>query len=682
MAGLIPQHFIDELLLHTDIVDVIDTRVPLKKAGKDYKACCPFHDEKTPSFTVSQDKQFYHCFGCEAHGTAISFLMEYDNMSFPEAVTELARDAGMSVPSTGEQRTQPDPGRELVTVLEQADHYYRQQLREHPDAQRVVDYLKHRGLSGEIAARFGLGFAPSGWDNLLQALGTDAAARDRLVGAGLVVKKEGGGYYDRFRDRVMFPIHDHRGRIVGFGGRTLGDDRADAQGSASTPQGGINAAGTPRALPSGRAGRTGAADAQGSASTPQGGINAAGDDVQGSTNAARAGRTGTARKSGAAGVQGRTSAARDRKSVAAKYLNSPETVLFHKGRELYGLYLARDAIKRAQKVLVVEGYMDVVALAQYGIDPVVGTLGTATTKDHLDRLYRYAPEIVFCFDGDEAGRQAAWRALETALPAMQDGRQVSFLFLPEGEDPDTLVRQEGREAFLARVDVARPLPEFLFDRLTAEVDISRMDGRARLVELARPLIERLPKGALRSLMIQRLSEISRVKMENLSTLLGKGASTRGKPRRPAAATGLPNPSLMRKAIAWLVQQPQMVVQLEQADRIRLTTVDMPGVELLRSLMDLLNADSGMTTARILEHFRGTDDHPHLEKLVIWQHPMFMHGDAAEFADLLKKIEQANIKMHKEILLAQKELHELSEADREHLKQGGAGGPTDGGSPAK
>ena len=680
MAGLIPQHFIDELLLHTDIIDVIDTRVPLKKAGKDYKACCPFHDEKTPSFTVSQDKQFYHCFGCEAHGTAISFLMEYDHMSFPEAVTELARDTGMTVPSTGEQRSQPDPGRELITVLEQADHYYRQQLREHPDAQRAVDYLKHRGLSGEIAARFSLGFAPSGWDNLLQALGTDAAARDRLAGAGLVVKKEGGGYYDRFRDRVMFPIHDYRGRIVGFGGRTLDDDRADAQGSASV-------AGDRKSV---------AADAQGSASTPQGGINVAGDDApqkgtlslrsgaQGGANVAGAGRTG------AADVQGRTStpqgginAAGDRKSGAAKYLNSPETVLFHKGRELYGLYHARDAIKQTQKVLVVEGYMDVVALAQFGIDPVVGTLGTATTKDHFERLYRYVPEIVFCFDGDEAGRQAAWRALETALPAMQDGRQVSFLFLPEGEDPDSLVRQEGREAFLTRVDAARPLPEFLFDRLTAEVDISRMDGRARLVELARSLIGRLPPGALRSLMIQRLSEISHVKMENLSTILGKGAPARKKSRRSAAATGLqPNSSLMRKAIAWLIQQPQMVVQLEQADRTRLTTVDMPGVELLRSLMDRLNADSGMTTARILEHFRGTDDHSHLEKLAIWQHPMFIHGDAAEFADLLRKIEQASIKMHKEILLAQKELHELSEADREHLKQDGSGGPTDGSSPAK
>ncbi|MEK6771534.1 MAG: DNA primase, partial [Pseudomonadota bacterium] len=351
MAGRIPREFIDELLNRVDIVEVIDARVPLKKAGKDYKACCPFHDEKTPSFTVSQTKQFYHCFGCGKNGSAIGFLMDYENLSFPEAVTDLAQRVGLTVPTEASGTAAPDSGSHaLLDLLNEAGRFYRNQLRSHPSAGKAIDYLKGRGLSGEITQSFGIGYAPEGWDNLTKVLGKDDPTRDQLVAAGLAAKKEGGGYYDRFRNRVIFPIHDHRGRIVGFGGRVM----------------------DPKDEP--------------------------------------------------------------------KYLNSPETALFHKGRELYGLFRARDAIKKSGRVLVVEGYMDVVALAQHGIDYAVATLGTAATRDHLDRLYRHAPEVVFCFDGDRAGREAAWRALETTLPLLHEGRQASFLFLPEGEDPDTLVR--------------------------------------------------------------------------------------------------------------------------------------------------------------------------------------------------------------------------------------------------
>ncbi|MFM1892488.1 MAG: hypothetical protein RLZ44_1565, partial [Pseudomonadota bacterium] len=359
MAGKIPQRFIDDLIARVDIVDVINQRVPLKKAGHEYKACCPFHDEKTPSFTVSPTKQFYHCFGCGAHGTAIGFLMDYDRLSYPEAIEALADDLGLEVPHEAGVERGPDLS-PLYEILEQAARFYAWQLRRHPDSARAVEYLRQRGVSGEIAADFRIGFAPPGWDNLLRELGGDARAVDSLRGAGLISEPEDGKRYDRLRDRIVFPILDARGRVVGFGGRVLG-------------------AGEP------------------------------------------------------------------------KYLNSPETPVFHKGRELYGLYQAKQAVKQLERLLVVEGYMDVVALAQFGIRYAVATLGTATTAEHLEKLFRSVPEVVFCFDGDRAGRDAAWKALETALPLLREGRQARFLFLPEGEDPDTLVRREGAAAFAARV---------------------------------------------------------------------------------------------------------------------------------------------------------------------------------------------------------------------------------------
>ncbi|MDH5488252.1 MAG: DNA primase, partial [Gammaproteobacteria bacterium] len=470
MAGRIPKQFIDELLTRSDIVDVIDARVPLRKAGKDYKACCPFHEEKTPSFTVSADKQFYHCFGCGAHGSAIGFLMDYDHMSFVEAVEELAARAGLTVPKEAGAafEKEKDTGADLIELMREAVRFYRQQLREHPQAPRVVNYLKGRGITGEIANEFNLGFAPEGWDNLLRALGKDDNSREALARAGLAVKKDSGGYYDRFRDRVMFPIEDHRGRIVAFGGRII--DKGEP-----------------------------------------------------------------------------------------KYLNSPETPLFHKGRELYGLFHAREAIKRENRVMVVEGYMDVVALAQFGIDFAVATLGTATTRDHLERLFRHAPDVIFCFDGDRAGREAAWRALENVLPVLREGRQISYLFLPENDDPDTLVRKEGREAFLARLSKAIPLPDYLFDSLSRQVDLGRLDGRARLVELARPLLSNMPAGILREMMLGRLAELSRLETVTLPLNAGSPepppptarefrSSSRG-PREP--------PSVVRLAIAILLQRPEL-----------------------------------------------------------------------------------------------------------------------------
>ncbi len=423
MAGLIPQSFIDDLLNRTDIVDVVSSRVQMKKAGKNYSACCPFHKEKTPSFTVSPDKQFYYCFGCGAGGNALGFIMDHDNLDFPQAVEDLAKAAGMEVPREdsgrgGHKPRQPTDS-PLYPLLTAAAEFYRQALKSHPSRRAAVDYLKGRGLSGEIARDFGLGFAPPGWDNLYKHLASDSLQQKVMIDAGLLIENaDSGKRYDRFRDRVMFPIRDSRGRVIAFGGRVLGDDKP-------------------------------------------------------------------------------------------KYLNSPETPVFHKGQELYGLFEARKHNRNLDEIIVVEGYMDVIALAQQGLRNAVATLGTATSEEHLKRLFRVVPSVLFCFDGDQAGRNAAWRALEATLPSLQDGRKARFLFLPEGEDPDTLVRAEGTDAFKARINQhAQPLADYFFQQLTEEADPRSLEGKAHMVTLAAPLIDKVPGANLRQLMRNRLSEIT------------------------------------------------------------------------------------------------------------------------------------------------------------------------------
>lgn len=571
----IPEKFIDELLTRADIVELIDQRVPLKKAGKDYKACCPFHDEKTPSFTVSSDKQFYHCFGCGEHGSAIGFLMRYERMSFLEAVEDLARQVGLEVPAGAPTDKPADNLAPLAEALQQAERYYRRQLREHPQAHEAIEYLKGRGLSGEIANDFGLGYAPDGWDNVLRALGNDGAGQDALLKAGLLIKKDSGGYYDRFRQRVMFPIHDYRGRIVGFGGRVLG-------------------------------------------------------------------------------------------SGEPKYLNSPETPLFHKGRELYGLYKARDAIRRESRALVVEGYMDVVALAQFGIDYAVATLGTATTRDHLERLFRFTPEIVFCFDGDRAGREAAWRALETALPTLSEGRQVSFLFLPEGEDPDTLVRKEGREGISARLAQALSLPDYLFQTLSAQVDTQRLDGRARLAELARPLLSKLPSGVLHQLMMGRLAEITRLDAKSLSTLLpGVTVPRVGQAGRHAPPPTMP--SLVRLAVALLLHHPSLARNVTDAEQLR--ALERPGIELLVGLIGLLKRRELANAGAIIEHFRDSEHQPHLAKLLVWQHPVLEQTASEcerEFNSLILRLRREAIRQKIERLNSKQQLSGSNDEEKAEL----------------
>lgn len=516
MAGKIPQTFIDDLLSRADIVEVINQRVPLKRTGPEYKACCPFHDEKTPSFTVSPTKQFYHCFGCGAHGTALGFLMEYDHLSYPEAIESLASNMGLEVPRENGAPQGPDH-RPIYDMLERAADYFSSQLRHSNESARAVGYLKQRGLSGEIAAEYRIGFAPPGWDNILQNLGKTPKDVDRLRDAGLISEPD-GKRYDRLRDRIIFPIRDNRGRVVGFGGRILGD-------------------GTP------------------------------------------------------------------------KYLNSPETAVFHKGRELYGLYEARQALKDLNRLLVVEGYMDVVALAQHGIRNAVATLGTATTADHLDRLYRVVPEVAFCFDGDRAGRDAAWKALNTALPFMRDGRQARFLFLPDGEDPDSLVRKEGADAFNLRLAQAAPLSQFLIDKLAEQVDMKSLDGRARLAELAKPMIARLPSGTFRVMLEQHLAEV--IGLKPTLTVTRPSESQRRKPRPRATALGtIPS---VRRAVVLLLQRPSVAAQTDLPDGWQ--SLDIPGVTLLRDLLEILHQRPDISPAALVERWEDPDTRRHLARLI-------------------------------------------------------------------
>ena len=566
MAGLIPQTFIDDLLSRADIVEVVDKRITLKKSGKNYSACCPFHKEKTPSFSVQPERQFYYCFGCGAGGNAIGFIMNFDQTDFPQAVASLARDNGMEVPreeNAAATRRQSENSK-LFEVLEEASKFYCQQLRRHAQRKSAVDYLKARGVSGEVARDFCIGYAAPGWDNLLKAIAGDANEQKSLLKAGMVIEKEPrkapgsentstepARYYDRFRDRIIFPIRDSRGRTIAFGGRVLGDDKP-------------------------------------------------------------------------------------------KYLNSPETTVFRKGAELYGLFEAKKANNKLKRILIVEGYMDVIALAQMGIRNSVATLGTATSDRHLTRLFRLVPEVVFCFDGDNAGRTAAWRALEASLSEMQDGRQVKFLFLPEGEDPDTLVRKIGEAAFNLLIEKATPLEQFFFQKLSEALDIKTIEGRARLSNVAKPLIAKFPKGIYGQLMLDKLSETLGVASESLDKLIdshSKQAKGSSAPPPPSPADTLPmneaapyepvfdqssNPSSKPwtpnpkptssdlnvyrkpaavKAIELLMQNPEVGLSIT-ADLSPLHSAGDEGRQLLLSLIDMVRRDPETDTPTLLGYCSG------------------------------------------------------------------------------
>ncbi len=565
MRGLIPDSFIDELLARVDIVDVIERRVPLKKAGREWTACCPFHNERSPSFSVSPAKQFYHCFGCGAHGTAIKFLMEYDRLEFPDAVEELAQTVGLTVPREGGREAAPREDKtDLYDLLDAAAGWYESELPRSADAQA---YCRKRGLDAETIKRFRLGWAPAGYDGVIKALGEGQRRMELLTEAGMVASNEKGNKYDRFRERLMFPILDRRGRVIAFGGRVLSSEQAP------------------------------------------------------------------------------------------KYLNSPETPLFHKGRELFALWQVKQANQSLVRIVVVEGYMDVIALHQAGLPIAVATLGTATTPEHAELLFRAAPDVVFCFDGDRAGRAAAWKALESALPRLRDGRQAYFLFLPDGEDPDSLVRREGRDGFEQRIKQAMPLSDYFFNELSGDVDMASLDGRARLAERARPLIAKLPDGAFRDLMAQELE-----KRSGARAMLQADPAAHRALQRPMAVQR----SLVRSAISLLLTQPGLADQVEKP--YRFLRLDKPGVKLLAELLDLARARPGINPAMLVEHFAERPEYPSLQKLMATSVVGEAEAQAEEFFDALRRMEEQAIAQRRDALTAKSREGALDSAEKVELRE--------------
>ena len=595
MSGRIPQSFIDDLVARTDIVELIGARVTLKKSGREYKACCPFHGEKTPSFWVSPDKQFYHCFGCSAHGTALGFLMNHDRLTFPEAVEELAARAGIEIP----REARPDDGRsrddaDLAALMGKVAVHWQSLLRAEPRASRYAG--EQRGLTPETLDRFLVGYSANSWNDVLRRFGP----AEPLAACGLVIEREGGAgsgserHYDRFRDRLMFPIRDARGRVIAFGGRII--DQGEP-----------------------------------------------------------------------------------------KYLNSPETTLFHKGRELYGLYEVRQSRTPLKRLIVVEGYMDVVRLHQAGITYAVATLGTATTPEHLKRAFRLVPEMVFAFDGDRAGRAAAWRALNNALPEAREGRQLKFLFLPDGQDPDSLVGAEGREAFEARLEGALPLSEYLVQELASQADLTHADGRARFAELARPLVAKVPDGVYRELLVERLAEAIRLPSARLRSLWetadasspgggGRGATGRDTPQgggpRATAKTGQSagRGNLMRQAVQGLVHHPRIATRLDSTHLAALETLQEPGADILRALIVDLRAQPITTTAQLLERWR---DRPEAERLArLATAESLMAGEDAALRELqtaLERMQREGGRRRLDSLLERERDGALSPLERQELQ---------------
>lgn len=577
MADIIPREFIELLLERVDIVDFINLSIPLrKKSGSNYFARCPFHQEKSASFSVSQPKQFYYCFGCGAHGNAIDFLMQQDHMSFPEAVETLARHAGMEIPKSAASAAvkKDDSIPALQDLTKNVAAYYYDQMCQTPHA---IEYLKNRGISGQIAKQFQLGYAHPGWSHVLDEFGKTEADKKKLLDTGLIIKKNEGGYYDRFRDRIMFPIHDYRGRVIGFGGRIL------QQGEP-------------------------------------------------------------------------------------KYLNSPETPLFQKGHELYGLYQALKAHRQLERVIIVEGYMDVIALFQHGVTYAVATLGTATSAHHLQRLFRYTSEIIFCFDGDEAGRTAAERALQVLFPVMHDSLQVRFMFLPDGEDPDSLVRKEGQAQFEKRMLMSPSLSDFFFQSISKQADMNTMEGRARFASLALNQIKLLPAGIFQGMMVTELSKRARVKIEELKAQMPAQAAAEPQHFSPSAddlliKNKLPQP--VRMALALLVQQPSLAAKVTELPK----DLSFTGTAFLVKLIEQIKLQANTpTTGSLLENFRGQKEEDFVAKLAHFEHNVPDAAIESAFLGSLRQIQQLSVDEEINRLIAKAAQEGLSDIEKRQLTE--------------
>ncbi len=575
MAGLIPQNFIDDLISRSDIVEVINARVPLKRKGKEFTACCPFHNEKTPSFTVSENKQFFYCFGCHAKGNVIGFLMDYEHLSYVDAIESLAADAHLDVPheDNGRVNQNREDKSPLYDILKQAAELFQEELK---TSQRAIDYLKQRGLSGEIAKQFKIGYAPDGWDFLISHLGKSKDHMLALSKTGLIVNKDNNKTYDRFRDRIIFPITDQRGRIIGFGGRIL--DQGEP-----------------------------------------------------------------------------------------KYLNSPENAVFHKGFELYGLYETKMALRKIERIIVVEGYMDVVALAQSGINYAVASLGTATTTEQIQKTFRTTHEIIFCYDGDNAGKKAAWRALENTLGVIRDGMIAKFLFLPEKEDPDTMVRKEGKEAFEQRIKNATTLSEFLFEHLKEECDISSTEGQAQLASKANKLIQKMHNSLFKDLLIEELSNIVGLSQQHLESKISSATEKNiAPPKKVKPVRGqqiLINKT--RIAIALLVQNPALATQHKVPDSFK--QAFKKGLSLLHTLQQTIESNSEISSAALLERFRDSEHENALHTLSMLDTPETENTD--NILETYKNIvERLSIEDRYEFLTSKLEAgQQLSDNEMEEYK---------------
>ncbi|MDQ2163562.1 MULTISPECIES: DNA primase [Vibrio] len=572
MAGHIPRSFIDDLLARLDIVDIIDARVKLKKKGKNYGACCPFHNEKTPSFSVSQEKQFYHCFGCGVHGNAIDFMMEYERLEFVEAIEELASFVGLEVPreqrSSGHFSSAPkansEEKRTLYDLMGSIAQFYRNQLKV-PGNRHAIEYLKDRGLSGEIVQKFGIGYIADEWDLVRKNFGQQQESQEMLVTGGMLIENDKGNRYDRFRGRIMFPIRDRRGRVIGFGGRVTGDGRP-------------------------------------------------------------------------------------------KYLNSPETPIFHKGKELYGLYDVMQAYREPPQILVVEGYMDVVALAQYGVDYSVASLGTSTTGDHLQLLFRQTNTVVCCYDGDRAGREAAWRALENALSYLKSGNILKFLFLPDGEDPDSYIRTHGKAAFEQLVQDAEPLSKYLFTNLLSQVDVGNNEGKAALEALALPLINKVPDTSLQAQLLKILGQKTGIYKK---PSLPESDKHRSQPHKELKRTP------MREVIALLIQNPSYAEMVPDISSVQ--SLPIPGLSLLIEVLENCQAYPNITTGQLLEHWRGNKNETLLSRLASWEIPLVEDNQEELFLDSLDKILAQCIEKQIENLQAKERSVGLSAEERRELQ---------------
>lgn len=567
MSGKIPQSFIDDLLVRVDLVSLIDACVPLRKKGANYMACCPFHQEKTPSFSVSPQKQIYYCFGCGMGGNAIRFLMEYERLGFTEALSYLAKQVGVVLPIEGKEETSASA---VYDALQQAASFYQQQLKRTPTA---VAYLKSRGITGLLAKEYQLGFAPEGWHHLESEYPPTEKNKQVLLQAGLLVKQEAGKTYDRFRSRIMFPIRDSKGRVIAFGGRVLVKEEP-------------------------------------------------------------------------------------------KYLNSPETPVFHKGRELYGLYEARRVMRDISYFIVVEGYMDVLALAQYGIRNVVGTLGTATTADHFIKLLRYTKKIVFCFDGDRAGREAAWRALQVALPLLEDNVEIRFMFLPQQDDPDSFIRREGKEQFLLQVKSAHSFSDFMLRHLTSTIDLATLEGKAALSHAITPLLDKMPEGALKQLMYDNLSRLVPLQTMQLRSFSKKKSVERApvEIKKKSASRGL---TLMQMVIMLLLHYPQLATAIP--DNIALFEWELPGSDLLKEILVLLRAHPTLTAAALLEHWADKPESRLISALLMKEHFIPEEEIENEFPQLLLRLEQQHKENKVEKMLLKAKVEGLTSAERQALQ---------------